>query len=106
MESGRVAGRELGAIEEAIGRGEISSVAPRLSLLLRLDRALAPVILSLADRAVEHPDADAASSAALHLVRGDAYRTLGREADATAAFDRSRLVLDTSATSATDEEPT
>jgi hypothetical protein len=32
-------------------------------------------------------------AAALHLVRGDAYRLLGHEGDATAAYQRSRLAL-------------
>jgi hypothetical protein len=93
LDVGLVAGRELGVVEDAIARGETSAVAARLALVLRLDRALAPVILSLADRAVETVPPEGPEAAALHLVRGDAYRLLGHEGDATAAYQRSRLAL-------------
>jgi len=98
----RVAGRELGSIEEAIDRDVTASVPVRLALLLRLDRAMAPLILSLAERALDKAAVRKPEAAALHLVRGDAYRLLGREVEADAAFQRSRLALDASAT---DEEP-
>ncbi len=103
VRAGRAAGRELGAIEDAIDRGDVGSVAARLGLVLRMDRALAPVILSLADRAVAPLAADDPDAAGLHLVRGDAYRSLGREAEATAAYARSRLALEAGADG--DDEP-
>ncbi len=101
-ETGGAAGRELGSIEEAIAAERLSGVPERLALLLRADRALAPLILSLADRALSAVRRDDHVVAALHLVRGDAYRALGRESDATAAFQRSLRAV---AARTTEQEP-
>ena len=76
-----------------IARGELAGVPERLALLLRMDRALAPVILSLADRVIATRAPDASSLSALHLLRGDVYRSLGREAEATAAFQEAMRAL-------------
>jgi hypothetical protein len=70
---------------------------------LRLDPALAPVILSTADIALARATSSSSQLAALHLVRGDAYRILGRDNEAAAAFRSAHQVL---ATGATHEEPT
>ncbi len=101
VESGRAAGKELGSIEDAIASGRLKGVPERLALLLRTDRALAPIILTHADRALAIILRNDPAVAALHLVRGDAYRALGRESDATAAFQQALRAV---AARATDKE--
>jgi hypothetical protein len=93
MDAGRAAGRELDAIEKDLRAGALGSVASRLALLLRLDPALAPVIISTADRALASPSLDASGHAALNLVKGDAYRGLGRDLEATAAYQEAQRAL-------------
>jgi hypothetical protein len=93
VDVGLAAGRELEVIEELVERGELSTVAERLGLLLRIDRALAPVILSLADRATAAAGSDHRIAGALDLLRGDAYRILGREREASQAYERSFRAL-------------
>jgi predicted negative regulator of RcsB-dependent stress response len=93
MDAGRAAGRELDAIEQDLRAGSLGSVASRLALLLRLDPALAPVIISTADRALASPSLDATGHAALNLVKGDAYRGLGRDVEATAAYQQAQRAL-------------
>lgn len=95
VEFARAAGTELASIEEAIASQRLNSVPERLGLLLRADAGLAPLILAHADRALAASRGDDPAVAALHLVRGDAYRALGRESHATAAFQQSlRAVAD------------
>ena len=65
----------------------------RLAVLLRLDPALAPVILSAAERAAAVRPLASGDLAALHLVRGDAYRVLGRENEAAAAYRAAHQAL-------------
>jgi hypothetical protein len=103
VDAGRAAGRELDAVEAAIAEGRLTGVPERLGLLLRVDRALAPVILSHAEQALATTTHDDAIVAALHLVRGDAFRSLGHEAEANAAFQQSLRAL---AARATTEETT
>ena len=103
VDAGRAAGRELDAVETAIAEGRLTGVPERLGLLLRVDRALAPVILSHAEQALATTTHDDAIVAALHLVRGDAFRSLGHEAEANAAFQQSLRAL---AARATTEETT
>ncbi len=93
VDAGRGEGLELEVVEGQIARGELVGVPERLALLLRMDRALAPVILSLADRVIATKAPDASSLSALHLLRGDVYRSLGREADATTAFQEAMRAL-------------
>ena len=83
--SGRLAGQELDAIERALAAGDVRTASGRLAVLLRLDPALAPIVLSAAERAMATRPA-LAELPALHLIRGDAYRVLGRENEAAAAF--------------------
>lgn len=104
VDAGRAAGRELDAIEAAVTEGRLVGIAERLALVLRADRALAPVILSHADMAVAattHSDDHVV--AALHLVRGDALRSLGQRSEADAAYQQSMRAL---AARATTEEAT
>ena len=103
LDSGHAAGLELEAVEQQVERGELDEVAERLALLLRMDRALAPVILSLANRVVAASPHEDARLAALHMLRGDIYRGLGRDVEATAAYRESMRAV---ASRAPLEEPT
>jgi hypothetical protein len=67
----------LDAGREALERGEHAAAAVRLGVALRLGPAFAPAILdALGD--VHQPE--------LELVRGDAYRLVGREVDARRSY--------------------
>ena len=70
---------------------------------LRLDPALAPVILCSADIALATGTLSRSQLASLHLVRGDAYRILGRESEAGEAYRSAHRALDAGASP---EEPT
>ena len=72
-----VAGQALADGRTAIVDGQPAEAAVRLGLALRLDPTLAPAVLELLgdSRAPE-----------LALTRGDAYRVLGREAEARRAY--------------------
>ena len=91
--SGRRAGEELALIDQAISAGDGLAASGRLAVLLRLDPALAPVILSAADRAASAAAPGGADLAALQLVRGDAYRILGRDNEAAAAYQLAHQAL-------------
>jgi hypothetical protein len=92
--SGRLAGDELGLVERSLARGDVTGASQRLSVLLRLDPALAPVILSEADRAAASAPPGSRDLSAIHLVRGDAYRSLGRDIEAKAAYEQAHQALD------------
>lgn len=85
-----VAGQALADGRTAIVDGQPAEAAVRLGLALRLDPTLAPAVLELLGdtRAPE-----------LALTRGDAYRVLGREAEARRAY------ADAVATNAPDPSP-
>ncbi|HET7677136.1 MAG TPA: hypothetical protein VFK38_04725 [Candidatus Limnocylindrales bacterium] len=87
---GRPLAEEIEAAEAELAAGELAALAGRLALLLRSDAVLAPAILSLAERALERAPAGSLEVATLHLVVGDAYRLLGHEREAAAAFERTR----------------
>jgi tetratricopeptide (TPR) repeat protein len=95
---GRAAGQELEAAERELALGFVSEAVDRLALVLRFDPALAPVILSMADRALLAPGDRHASQAAIHLLRGDAYRGLGRETEAADAYQEAMRALSARAT--------
>jgi hypothetical protein len=86
MDAGRAAGVELESVEGEIAAGHLDGIADRLALLFRMDRALAPVILSLAERVLTQMPATDPRAASLNTLRGDIYRALGREAEANAAY--------------------
>lgn len=70
----------------AIQRGDATTAAMHLGLVLRLAPALAPAVLAaLGDRDARE----------LAFVRGDAYRLLGREREARAAYRQARPPLPT-----------
>jgi hypothetical protein len=92
--SGRLAGEELEAADQALARGDLGAATARLSVLLRLDPALAPIILSSADRAAAAATTGSRELSAIHLVRGDAYRVLGRDTEAAAAYQAAHQALD------------
>ncbi len=91
--SGRLAGAELETVDRALDAGDIRAAVQRLAVLLRLDPALAPIILSAADRAASAAPPGSADLAAIHLVRGDAYRFLGRDTEAAAAYQTAHQAL-------------
>ncbi len=91
--SGRLAGEELEIVDRALASGDTASAAGRLAVLLRLDPALAPIILSAADRAASAATPDSGDLPAVHLVRGDAYRLLGRDNEAAAAYQEAHQAL-------------
>jgi hypothetical protein len=91
--SGRLAGEELQSVDRSLAAGETAAATDRLAVLLRLDPALAPVILSAADKAIANAEPGSASASAVHLVRGDAYRILGREIESAAAYQQAHQAL-------------
>jgi len=91
--SGRLAGEELETVNRALAAGDAATASQRLAVLLRLDPALAPVILSEADRAAATVAPRGNDLAAIHLVRGDAYRSLGRDNEAAAAYQQAHQAL-------------
>ncbi len=101
--SGRAAGEELEIVDRVLVAGDIAPAAARLGVLLRLDPALAPIILSTADRAAAAAPGGGHDLSAIHLVRGDAYRTLGRDSEAAAAYLAAHQALSPGSSS---KEPT
>jgi hypothetical protein len=91
--SGRRAGEELEEVDRALATGDLTAAAGRLAVLLRLDPALAPIILSAADRAATVARPSGGDLPAIHLVRGDAYRLLGRDNEAAAAYQAAHQAL-------------
>jgi hypothetical protein len=66
----------------ALGSGDSAAAALRLGVALRLEPDYATAVLEAIGPRAADP--------ALALVAGDAYRLLGREAEALDAFDRAR----------------
>jgi hypothetical protein len=74
----------LDAARAALLEGRPAEAAIRLSLVLRADPELAPAVLAAIGTR---------PGAALDLVRGDAYRIIGRESDAAAAWEAAAAEL-------------
>jgi predicted negative regulator of RcsB-dependent stress response len=91
--SGRIAGEELERVDRSLATGDTQGATQRLGVLLRLDPALAPIILSAADRAASAAAPRSGDLSAIHLVRGDAYRSLGRDIEAAAAYQQAHQAL-------------
>jgi tetratricopeptide (TPR) repeat protein len=85
--------QELEVSEHLLSQGRYAEAAERLAVILRLEPRLAPVILSLAGRAVASGGPSPEGLSALHVVRGDAYRGLGREVEAQAAYQQALRAL-------------
>jgi hypothetical protein len=68
----------LDAGEAALAAGDLASAALHLGLAVRVAPSIAPVVLEAIG---ETPDAG------LQMVRGDAYRAVGRETDARRAYE-------------------
>jgi hypothetical protein len=68
---------ELDAARNALVAGSMEEASMRFALALRLEPALAPAVLEATD---------GGSSAALSVVRGDAYRLVGLETEARRAY--------------------
>ncbi|MGZ6272536.1 MAG: hypothetical protein ACXWPJ_10785 [Candidatus Limnocylindrales bacterium] len=82
------------AIEAALQRGDAVRAAASLGVLLRSEPSLAPLVLSLTERGLALADARGTPAALLNLARGDAFRLLGRELEASVAFKRARQALE------------
>lgn len=95
---GRAAGQELDAAEQELALGLVADAVDRLTLVLRFDPALAPVILTMADRALLAPGDRQHGQVAIHLLRGDAYRGMGREIEAADAYQEAMRALSARAT--------
>jgi hypothetical protein len=91
--SGRIAGDELEAVDQDLTSGDVAAATQRLGVLLRLDPALAPIILSAADRAASTTAPGSGELSAIHLVRGDAYRVLGHDIEAAVAYQQAHQAL-------------
>jgi hypothetical protein len=85
---------QVHVVEAAIAAGDRRGVAVRLGIVLRDEAALAPLVLSLADRAIATGERTGPGAAAFQLVRGDAFRAMGREIEASAAYQRARQAVD------------
>ena len=68
---------ELDAARRAMSAGDVESAAVHLTVALRLEPSLAPAVLDLAGTQ---------AGPGLDIVRGDAYRLAGHEADALHAY--------------------
>lgn len=68
---------ELAAAEEDLESGDVTSAAIRLGVVVRLAPALAPAVLELLEGSAGRLAA---------LIRGDAYRVVGREDEAEQAY--------------------
>ncbi len=90
---GRAAGQELELAASELAAGAVDDAVQRLAIVLRSDPALAPVVLSMAERATLAPGLRPSGLAAIHLLRGDAYRGVGREADAAEAYQEAMRAL-------------
>ncbi|HXR26245.1 MAG TPA: tetratricopeptide repeat protein [Candidatus Baltobacteraceae bacterium] len=84
---------DIAAAETALGRGDVLAAAGLLGVVLREEPALAAMVLSVAERGLAGTGRVGPPPAALHLVRGDALRLLGRTSEASAAFQGSRRAL-------------
>jgi hypothetical protein len=84
--------QELTALDALVAVEAYDSVPLRLSLLLRAHPRLTPAIISLVDRALA-AGVSGVDGAAFRLVRGDAYRVLGRDREASEAFESARAAL-------------
>jgi hypothetical protein len=89
---------EVEIVEAAIDARRVRDVAVRLTIMLREEGARAPLVLSLAERALEVA-ATPPVAAGLHLVAGDAYRSMGRDTEAAGAYERARQALGGAASS-------
>lgn len=86
------AAAELADAQARLSGGRLDGLATRLSLVLRAQPVLAPAVLAVADQALA-TGAPAGEVSALHLVRGDAYRLMGRETSAREAFEQASGAL-------------
>jgi hypothetical protein len=74
-------------------RGDRGRAAVELAVVLRSEPSLAPAVIELLARTPDPPASR--SSAALEIVRGDAYRLIGRPREAEIAYARAVSMLQT-----------
>lgn len=91
VETGSGGAHRLIAFAATALRDDRSRAAVELALVLRSEPSLAPAVLELIARA---PDGGPSrSAAALEVVRGDAYRLIGRPREAEQAYARAVTLL-------------
>ncbi len=83
---------DLADVEARLARGDLTGTATRLALVLRSRPVLAPAVLAVADEALRMVSSGP-EAASIHLVRGDAYRLMGRETLAAEAFQQASRAL-------------
>lgn len=83
--------RELIAFAAAVLRDDPGRAAVELAIVLRLEPSLAPAVLEVLTRAAA--GRASRSAAALEVVRGDAYRLIGRPRQAEQAYARAGALL-------------
>lgn len=86
-EAGDSAAAGLAHAQALLSGGRVDGLATRLALVLRAQPVLAPAVLAVADQALS-AGASGGEVSALHVVRGDAYRVMGRETSAREAFQQ------------------
>jgi hypothetical protein len=74
-------------------RGDRGRAAVELAVVLRSEPSLAPAVIELLARTPDPPASR--SAAALEIVRGDAYRLIGRPREAEVAYARAVSMLQT-----------
>jgi hypothetical protein len=92
--SSAAAQRELDAADAELAGGRLEPAVERLAVALRIDTTMAPVVLTMLARAGTLFGRDA-DIAAVHLLRGDALRGLGRDAEAEDAYRDAQRALGT-----------
>jgi tetratricopeptide (TPR) repeat protein len=91
VETGSGGAHRLIAFAATALRDDRSRAAVELALVLRSEPSLAPAVLELIARAPE--GGPSRSAAALEVVRGDAYRLIGRPREAEQAYARAVTLL-------------
>jgi hypothetical protein len=83
---------QLMALAAGALRSDPGRAAVELALVLRSEPSLAPAVVELLARQAQAPASRPA--AALEIVRGDAYRLIGRRREAEVAYGRARSMLE------------
>ena len=91
VETGSGGAHRLIAFAATALRDDRSRAAVELALVLRSEPSLAPAVLELIARASD--GGPSRSAAALEVVRGDAYRLIGRPREAETAYARAVTLL-------------
>lgn len=91
-ERGAVDAHQLMALAAGALRRDQGRAAVELALVLRSEPSLAPAVVELLVRQTQ--SSASRPAAALEIVRGDAYRLIGRRREAEDAYERARSMLE------------